>query len=194
MTVNVMRYISDLRIGRVNPSHFNFEIHVQDKKYDLAEFVSDNAVDATDVPELIAKRRAGLGAVPEDGSRRWRIISSWRNSRQRREAAEPLPMVTKAVSRGRELSGGRRSGTRLQLEGDAAPTLRPCRRRTVFNSSSCPMAVKSYQQRHGIDGGWQADAADDQEPECADDGARGAVAGLAGALALAAGSVSASRG
>jgi murein L,D-transpeptidase YcbB/YkuD len=53
MTVNVMRYISDLRIGRVNPSHFNFEIPVQDKKYDLAEFVSDNAVDATDVPKLI---------------------------------------------------------------------------------------------------------------------------------------------
>src|SRR3984885_16385828 len=42
MTVNVMRYISDLRIGRVNPQHFNFDIHVQDKKYDLAEFVSDN--------------------------------------------------------------------------------------------------------------------------------------------------------
>src|ERR1700723_3874784 len=54
MTVNVMRYISDLHIGRVNPSHFNFEIPVQDKKYDLAEFVSDNAVDSTDVPKLIA--------------------------------------------------------------------------------------------------------------------------------------------
>ena len=54
MTVNVMRYISDLRIGRVNPSRFNFEVPVQEKKYDLAEFVSDNAVDATDVPKLIA--------------------------------------------------------------------------------------------------------------------------------------------
>ncbi len=53
MTVNVMRYISDLRIGRVNPSRFNFEVPVQDKKYDLAEFVSDNVVDATDVPKLI---------------------------------------------------------------------------------------------------------------------------------------------
>ena len=30
MTVNVMRYISDLRIGRVNPSHFNFEVPVQE--------------------------------------------------------------------------------------------------------------------------------------------------------------------
>jgi murein L,D-transpeptidase YcbB/YkuD len=53
MTICVMRYISDLRIGRVNPQHFNFDINVQSKRYDLAEFVSDNAVDATDVPALI---------------------------------------------------------------------------------------------------------------------------------------------
>lgn len=53
MTVSVMRYISDLRIGRVNPTHFNFDINTSDKKYDLPEFVSDNAVDAADVPALI---------------------------------------------------------------------------------------------------------------------------------------------
>jgi murein L,D-transpeptidase YcbB/YkuD len=53
MTVNVMRYISDLRIGRVNPTHFNFDIDTDQKKYDLPEFVSDNAVDASDVPALI---------------------------------------------------------------------------------------------------------------------------------------------
>jgi len=41
MTVNVMRFVSDLRIGRVNPSHFNFAIDTQQKKYDLPEFVSD---------------------------------------------------------------------------------------------------------------------------------------------------------
>src|SRR5215471_16098340 len=32
MTVCVMRYISDLRIGRVNPSRFNFDINVAQKK------------------------------------------------------------------------------------------------------------------------------------------------------------------
>jgi murein L,D-transpeptidase YcbB/YkuD len=53
MTVNVMRFISDLRIGRVNPTHFNFDIDTDQKKYDLPEFVSDNAVDAADVPALV---------------------------------------------------------------------------------------------------------------------------------------------
>ena len=55
MTICIMRYISDLRIGRVNPQHFNFDIDVRDKKYDLAEFASDNVVDATDVPAMIRK-------------------------------------------------------------------------------------------------------------------------------------------
>jgi len=53
MTVSVMRFISDLRIGRVNPTHFNFDINTDEKKYDLPEFVSDNAVDVADVPALI---------------------------------------------------------------------------------------------------------------------------------------------
>ena len=53
MTVSVMRFISDLRIGRVNPTHFNFDINTDDKRYDLPTFVSDNAVDAVDVATLI---------------------------------------------------------------------------------------------------------------------------------------------
>src|SRR6516225_6717521 len=55
VTVCVMRFISVLRIGRVNPQHFRFDINVADKKYDLAEFVSDNAVDVVDVPALLKK-------------------------------------------------------------------------------------------------------------------------------------------
>ena len=61
MTVNVMRYVSNLHIGRVNPSHFSFDIPVREKKYDLAKFVADNAVTATDVRKLMAGVEPGLG-------------------------------------------------------------------------------------------------------------------------------------
>jgi murein L,D-transpeptidase YcbB/YkuD len=148
MTVNVMRYISDLRIGRVNPSHFNFEIPVQDKKYDLAEFVSDNVVDSTDVPKLIT------GVEPdsddyrktEDGLEHYLDLA-----RQQEQAdADPLPTVAKAVSVGETYPAAGALLTRLQLEGDAAedaalntPTS------SVFNSA-LSAAVKSYQHRHGI--------------------------------------------
>jgi hypothetical protein len=34
-----MRYISDLRIGRINPQHFKFGLRVGQKKYDRAQLL-----------------------------------------------------------------------------------------------------------------------------------------------------------
>lgn len=148
MTVNVMRYISDLRIGRVNPSHFNFEIPVQDKKYDLAEFVSDNVVDATDVPKLIT----GVEPDSDDYRKTEEALAHYLNLAKQEEltGADPLPTVAKAVSVGETYPAAGALLTRLQLEGDAAeddalntPTS------TVLNST-LSAAVKNYQHRHGI--------------------------------------------
>jgi L,D-transpeptidase YcbB len=118
MTICVMRYISDLRIGRVSPSHFNFDINVADKKYDLAEFVSDNAVDATDVPGLIRK------AEPDSDQYRATeaALAHYLDLAQLQAAAgaPPLPEVAKAgVSRGETYSAAGQLLARLQLEGDA---------------------------------------------------------------------------
>jgi murein L,D-transpeptidase YcbB/YkuD len=149
MTVNVMRYISDLRIGRVNPSHFNFEVPVQEKKYDLAEFVSDNAVDATDVPKLITS----VEPDSDDYRKTEQALAHYLDlaKQQEEEAAEPLPVATKAVAVGETYQALGALLTRLQLEGDAAVdvTLKPAS--SVFNSALSE-AVKSYQHRHGIAG------------------------------------------
>jgi L,D-transpeptidase YcbB len=147
MTVNVMRYISDLRIGRVNPSHFNFEVPVQEKKYDLAEFVSDNAVDATDVPKLITS----VEPDSEEYRKTEQALAHYLDlaKQQEQEGREPLPVVTKAVSVGETYPAVNVLLTRLQLEGDADAdvTLNPAS--SVFNSTLSE-AVKSYQHRHGI--------------------------------------------
>jgi murein L,D-transpeptidase YcbB/YkuD len=118
MSVCVMRYISDLRIGRVNPSHFNFDINVADKKYDLAEFVSDNAVDATDLPGLLRK--------VEPDSDQYRAteaaLAHYLDLAQMQAAAgaPPLPAVTKpGVSVGGSYPEAGLLLARLQLEGDA---------------------------------------------------------------------------
>jgi murein L,D-transpeptidase YcbB/YkuD len=148
MTVNVMRYISDLRIGRVNPSHFNFDINVNDKKYDLAEFVSDNVVDSTDVPKLIA----GVEPDSDDYRKTEQALAHYLDlaKEQEQERAEPLPMVTKSISVGEAYSAAGALLTRLQLEGDAASdaTLNAATS-SVFNST-LSAAVKSFQHRHGI--------------------------------------------
>jgi len=38
LTVCTMRYISDMRIGRINPKHFAFGLDVSQKKLDLPDF------------------------------------------------------------------------------------------------------------------------------------------------------------
>jgi murein L,D-transpeptidase YcbB/YkuD len=118
MTICVMRFISDLRIGRVNPQHFNFDIDVATKKYDLAEFVSDNAVDAKDVSELIRS--------VEPDSDQYRATEQalghyLQLAKMQAEAQEPkLPAVSKpGVGPGGSYEAAGELLARLQLEGDA---------------------------------------------------------------------------
>jgi murein L,D-transpeptidase YcbB/YkuD len=119
MTICVMRYISDLRIGRVNPQHFNFDIDVADKRYDLAEFVSDNAVDVTDFNGLLRK--------VEPDSDQYRATEAALAhyldlaKLQAATAAPSLPEVTKpGIGVGGAYSATGLLLARLQLEGDAA--------------------------------------------------------------------------
>src|SRR6266436_5936617 len=55
LTVCVMRYISDLHIGKVNPKHFDFGLDVEAKKYNLPEFLNEHVVDAPDVAGVLAQ-------------------------------------------------------------------------------------------------------------------------------------------
>jgi murein L,D-transpeptidase YcbB/YkuD len=146
MTVNVMRYISDLRIGRVNPSRFNFEVPIQDKKYDLAEFVSDNVVDATDVPKLITS----VEPDSDDYRKTEQALGHYLDLAKQQEQTNPeaLPMVTKPVSVGEVYPAAGALLTALQLEGDAASDAAPIIG-SVFNST-LSAAVKNYQHRHGF--------------------------------------------
>ena len=148
MTVNVMRYISDLRIGRVNPSHFNFEVPVQDKKYDLAEFVSDNVVDATDVPKLIT----GVEPDSDDYRKTEQMLAHYIDlAKQQAQTNEaPLPTVTKAVSVGGTYPGESALVTRLRLEGDLPAPGDPVPPMPTTFDATLSAAVKSYQHRHGI--------------------------------------------
>ena len=147
MTINVMRYISDLRIGRVNPSHFNFEIPVQDKKYDLAEFVSDNAVDATDVPKLITS----VEPDSEEYRQTEAALAHYMDlaKKQGEAHADPLPTVLKPVAVGGTYPAAAALLTRLQFEGDE-PTGALMDEPVGLFDLTLSVAVKHYQHRHGL--------------------------------------------
>ena len=55
LTVCVMRGISDLHIGKVNTKHSDFVFYEEPKKYDLAEFLKDRAVDGRDIAGVLAQ-------------------------------------------------------------------------------------------------------------------------------------------
>jgi murein L,D-transpeptidase YcbB/YkuD len=144
MTIAVMRYISDLHIGRVNPSHFDFDINVDSKKYDLAEFVSDNAVDADDVPKLIA----GVEPNSEQYRKTEAALAHYLDlAKQQTQAnAPPLADVTKPLSPGQPYAEAPALLARLKLEGDAPAD----ETATGTFDQALSDAVKFYQHRHGI--------------------------------------------
>ncbi|HUZ94063.1 MAG TPA: L,D-transpeptidase family protein [Edaphobacter sp.] len=151
MTVNVMRYISDLRIGRVNPSHFNFDINVQSKKYNLAEFVSDHVVDATEVPKLIA----GVEPDSEQYRQTEAALGHYLDlaKQQQDDDAQPLPMVENAVAVGEHYAAAPELLKRLRLEGDAPAEDATSDDKPVPHTFTKDLseAVKHYQHRHGIE-------------------------------------------
>jgi murein L,D-transpeptidase YcbB/YkuD len=49
LSVCTMRYISDVRIGRINPRHFKFGLDIEHKKLDLPAFVRQLLAPSTDV-------------------------------------------------------------------------------------------------------------------------------------------------
>jgi murein L,D-transpeptidase YcbB/YkuD len=150
MTIAVMRYISDLHIGRVNPTHFNFDIDVNTKKYNLAEFVSDQAVDAEDVPKLVA-------SVEPNSEQYRKTEASLANylALAAQEDAHPeqykLADVAKTIAVGESYAGLRELYFRLALEGDLElhgdPVTPPP---PASYDKTLADAVKRYQHRHGI--------------------------------------------
>src|SRR4051812_42595259 len=49
LTVCTMRYVSNLRIGQINPQHFQFGLDVEHKKYDLAQFLRNQILTSTNL-------------------------------------------------------------------------------------------------------------------------------------------------
>jgi len=152
MTVNVMRFISDLRIGRVNPSHFNFAIDTQEKKYDLPEFVSDQAVDATDAAKLITQ------VEPDSDEYRateQALAQYLKLDQQQRSAgpAQELPTIPKAINVGEHYPAATVLHARLALEGDIESSGTDSGSAAAGSTSfdqTLSDGVKSYQSRHGL--------------------------------------------
>ena len=145
LTLDVMRYASDLHSGRVSPQHFNFEIDAQSKRLDLPKFVADQATNADDVPQLLSSLEPDA-----DGYRRLEEALPKYLEMVKAQAStprEPLPMVDKAIGPGQAYAGEQALEQQLAMEGDGPE---PGGGAGGSFSDAASDAVKSYQARHGV--------------------------------------------
>lgn len=148
MTVALMRYLSDIHLGRVNPQSLNFDIDVPSRraKFDLPNLIDDEFVDADshDIDEAVAKLEPQnpMYQQTEQSLPKYLQLAQQQNA----NPPAPLPSVDKPVAKGGSYPTLPALWARLQLEGDA-PAEKPAPARY---DSDFVDAVKHYQERNGL--------------------------------------------
>jgi L,D-transpeptidase YcbB len=144
LTVCTMRYVSDLHIGRINPKHLQFDLTVQAKKYDLALFVHDKLMTASDPAAAMEEVEP-----PFDNYRRTEDALVRYIELARSDSNEKLPAPAKPIEPGQAYAGAPRLVQFLKLVGDLPPDFQ------VQNADKYGPAiaegVKKFQRRHGLD-------------------------------------------
>ena len=144
LTVNAMRYISDLHIGRVDPKQFKFGVDIEQNKYDLPRFVTTKVINAPDVT-------AALAAVepPYDGYRRTEAMLQQYQQLAVKGDGPKVAEVEKTVGAGDAYAGSAELAARLRLLGDL-PQDAAANVDSHNYDASLVDAVKHFQTRHGL--------------------------------------------
>ncbi|MGH9701853.1 MAG: peptidoglycan-binding protein, partial [Candidatus Acidiferrales bacterium] len=145
LTVCVMRYISDLHIGKVNPKYFHFGIDVENHKYKLPEFVRENLVNSPDMQPILEQVEP-----PYPGYHRDEAVLNRYLQWAKQDSGETLPLPAKTVAPGQPFAGMKRLTQLLKLLGDLPADAKVPDNLTAYDASLVP-AVKHFQTRHGID-------------------------------------------
>ncbi len=145
LTVCTMRYVSDLRIGRINPQHFDFGLSVERKKYDLDQFLRDRVLTTSDLQAVLDEVEP-----PFAGYRRTEQALARYIELARAEEEVKLPDVTKPIEPGHSYPGVPRLVRFLRLVGDL-PTDATLPSDPGTYDGSLVDGVKHFQRRHGLD-------------------------------------------
>jgi L,D-transpeptidase YcbB len=113
MTVSAMRYLNDEHNGRVNPKRFNFGININQKRYDLAKFLTE---------KIIASKNVGavLVTVPPQSNEYKRTLAAYRHwvELAKQDPGGGLPPVGRQLKPGDAYAGAARMRELLVLDGD----------------------------------------------------------------------------
>jgi murein L,D-transpeptidase YcbB/YkuD len=142
LTVGAMRYISDLHVGRVNPRHFKFGIDVEQKRYDLPQFLAQKLLGANDVPQVLNEVEPPYYAYQrtEAALQTYLALAA-------QDHSVPLPEVQKTVAPGDTYAGFDGLAQRLHLLGDLPQGA--IVNQGIYDGALVD-AVKRFQTRHGL--------------------------------------------
>jgi L,D-transpeptidase YcbB len=143
LTVGVMRYISDLHIGRVNPKHFQFGIDIEQKKYDLPQLLLQKVINGSDVPEVLNEVESQLLFYKRTEA----ALQTYLNLATQ-EKLVPLPGAAKPIAPGDAYAAVGSLADRLRFLGDQ-PQAAVDTSSGIY-SGAVVDAVKHFQTRHGI--------------------------------------------
>lgn len=152
LTLDAMRFLSDIHLGRVAPQHFNFEIDAQSKRLDWPQFLNDKVLESSDIPGVVAS----LEPDSDDFRKTKDALAHYRDlAKQQTDAAGPQGKGELADPE-RQLSVGDRYTdqclleARLNLEGDGQFNIPDGCTGAKAITAADSNALKTYQSRHGI--------------------------------------------
>ena len=145
LTICVMRYVSALHVGRVNPNHLGFELDTDPKKYNLPELLRLRLIDAPDPKPALEEIEPPFTGYhrAQDALRRYIELS-------RQDDGEKLPDTKKPVDPGQTYAGVARLARLLKLLGDLPAGANVSADNNIYQGKLVD-AVKRFQARHGLD-------------------------------------------
>lgn len=140
LSVNFLRYVSDLHVGRVNPRHVGIAIDVEPKQYALAA-EADAALSSGKVRELIDKVEPNFAIYKQLKA----ALIHYR--RLADTVTEPTLDLSKRRDPGKPMADAKALFEYLTVLGDAEGLSAPTEERL---DGDLLTAVKRFQERHGL--------------------------------------------
>jgi murein L,D-transpeptidase YcbB/YkuD len=144
LTISLMRYISDLHTGKIDPHRFGIEVNIAARKYNLPEFLKDEIVPAADVPVVLSHVDP-----PYPGYQlTLQVLQTYRRL-AREDTGQPFPAIKRTVAPGHTYAGAARLARFLRLVGDLPASISMPADQTLYQRPLVE-AVKRFQDRHGL--------------------------------------------
>ena len=144
LTVSAMRYISDLHVGRVNPKHFEFGIDVEQKRYDLPQFLAHQLLGGSNVAEVLNEVEP-----PYFAYQRTEAALQMYLALAAQDHSLPLPELQKTLVSGDSYAAVEGLAQRLHLLGDLPQSAFANMKSGIYDGALVD-AVKRFQSRHGL--------------------------------------------